>query len=486
MTLPLRPYQADAIQRARAAYRRGRQRILLVAPTGAGKTRMAVEIARGALAKGGKVLWLAHRSELLRQAYGALKREGVPEADLGIIAPWASYSRDARVQIASIHTLVAMRRRNAQLPKARVIVFDEAHHFAADEWRSVAAEVSEGGAACLGLTATPERGDGRAMGDLFDELIPVASIRQLQAMGVLVPVVTFSPAHRTLDLSEDPVAAHQRYAPGERAFCFCVTIAHAEQTELAFSEAGVPAATIHAQTPEQLRFALLEAFRTQSDAPLRAIGSDAEVPLVLCNVYTLTEGVDVPEASCCILARGCGHPGMYLQCVGRVLRGAPNKTRAVLIDLRGSVHEHGLPEADRDYSLEGSAITERRSGKGTTVKNCEACGAVFERWRVTQDGKRQCPECGEIGREVRPVGVSPQPMGAVGRAAGLPDRVATYRALSARAVENGYKPGWIAHRYRALYDAWPSREVISTAQSVVGVQPWGMLPAKPPPSPATE
>lgn len=482
MTHPLRPYQADAISAAREAYRAGRRAICLVAPTGAGKTRIGVELVRGALDKGGSVLWLAHRAELLRQAYAALKREGVPEGQLGIIAPWASYSRDARVQVASIHTLVAMRRRGAAMPPAKVVVFDEAHHFAADEWREVAAGVHQDGAASLGLTATPERGDGRALGDLFDHLVPVASIRRLQALGVLVPVVTFSPPHRTKDLSESPVAAYQRYAPGERAFCFCVTVDHAEQTAQAFVEAGVHAATIHADTPQQLRFALLESFRTQSIAPLRAVGSQLDPPLVLCNVYTLTEGVDVPEASCCILARGCGHPGMYLQCIGRVLRAAPGKARAVVVDLRGAVHEHGLPEADRDYSLEGSAIVERKSGKGTVVRNCDACGCVFERWRVTTDGKRQCPECGEVGRVIAPVAVTPTAMGAVGRAAATSDRVATYRHLVAVAEQRGYKPGWVGHRYRALYDEWPTREV----KGAVGVQPWGVLPAKPPRPAATE
>jgi superfamily II DNA or RNA helicase len=478
---PLRPYQAIAIDSARQAYRVGKRSILLVAPTGAGKTRVGVELVTSALSKpGGCVLWLAHRAELLRQAYGALKREGVPAEQIGIVAPWASFSRDARVQVASIHTLVSMRRRGAELPKARVVVFDEAHHFAADEWREIAGLACDNGAASLGLTATPERGDGRAMGDLFDHLIPVASIRQLQAMGVLVPVLTISPPYRTNNLASEPVEAYQRHAPGSKAIVYCTTVGHAESVEASFKGAGIEAATIHAQTPPALRYGLVESYRTGSSAALRALGPHRLPPRVLCNVYTLTEGLDVPDIGCVILARGAGHPGMYLQMVGRGLRAALGKDRLVLIDLCGIAHEHGLPETDRDYSLDGVAITERSRGTKKHVKECKACGCIFERWKVTSDGKRQCPECGEIGLEIPPIKVVKAEMGAIGRAASENDRIATYRGLVATAAARGYKEGWIAHRFKALYECWPSRSIKAKAESSLGVQPWGVLPKRPP------
>lgn len=481
---PLRPYQAIAIDEARQAYRKGKRAILLVAPTGAGKTRIGVELVASALSKpGGCVLWLAHRQELIRQAYAALKREGVPPEQIGIVAPWASYSRDARVQVASISTLVSMRRRGAALPKARVVVFDEAHHYAADEWREVAALSTDSGAAALGLTATPERGDGRAMGDLFDHLVPVASIRQLQAMAVLVPVLTISPPYRSNNLASEPLEAYQRHAPGSKAIVYCTTVGHAESVEDSFKAAGIEAATIHAQTPPALRFGLVESYRTGSSAALRALGPHRLPPKVLCNVYTLTEGLDVPDIGCVILARGCGHPGMYLQMVGRGLRAAPGKVRLVLIDLCGVVHEHGLPETDRDYSLDGVAITERSRGTKDHVKECKTCGCIFERWKITTDGRRQCPECGEVGKEIPPIKVVKAEMGAVGRAASETDRVATYRSLLATAADRGYKPGWVAHRFKALYETWPTKAIKAKSESSVGVQPWGVLPAKPPAPP---
>jgi uncharacterized Zn finger protein (UPF0148 family) len=221
-----------------------------------------------------------------------------------------------------------------------------------------------------------------------------------------------------------------------------------------------------------LRWALLEAFRTQSIAPLRAVGSQAAPPLILCNVYTLTEGIDVPEAEVCILARSFGHAGTLLQCTGRVLRAHPSKERAVVIDLCGSTNDPaiGLPEDDREYSLDGRAISVVRTGEGSEAKHCKSCGCVFERWRMTADGKRQCPECGELGREMEPIRVEPRAMGIAGRAASLQDKKAAWARLVAKAAEgspshpNGYQIGWAKHKFKAMFLHWPTREIMASSE----------------------
>ena len=105
---------------------------------------------------------------------------------------------------------------------------------------------------------------------------------------------------------------------------------------------------------------------------------------MICNVYVLTEGFDVPNAEVCMLARGAGHAGIYLQMVGRVLRPAPGKTEAILIDLPGCSHEHGMPTANRDYALSGRAI----SATGATLKVCPECG------NTQLAGLRFCEDCG--------------------------------------------------------------------------------------------
>lgn len=457
-TQPLRDYQHRAIVAARMAFRSGKRAILLVAPTGAGKTRIGVELVTVALSRPGAdgVIWVAHRAELLKQAYRRLLLEGLDPTDVDIIAPWAKRSLGARVHVASVSTLAAAMRRAEPLPRARVVVLDEAHHYAADEWGEVA--LSYRGSTILGLTATPERGDGRGMGDLFDHLIPVSSVQELQRLGVLVPSVVFAADVETEQLSDDPVQAYLAHTPGEMGFCFCATVDHAQQVADGFTAAGHPGAVIHADTPSALRAALIDSFVARDPAPLRAIGSELPVPSILCNVYALTEGVDVPAASVCILARGSSHPGMYLQMVGRVLRAAPGKTRATILDLKGSTLKHGLPEADRAYSLEGNAI-ELAGPKGEhKPTSCGACGAVFARWRVTDDGRRMCPECKTTGPKMPdPAIVNRKLLRMVGPLAPPEARKAHLTQFAAVASEKSYKPGWVSHRYKLLFGAWPTR-----------------------------
>lgn len=445
---PLRPYQAQALAHAREAYRGGKRAILLVAPTGAGKTRMGAEIATNAVSKGGTVLWLAHRDELIAQARDRLRAEGLPR--VGVIAS-GEPTLTAPVQVASIQTLLA--RGPNGLPPARVVVFDEAHHYVAARWREIADAYKE--SAILGLTATPERGDGIGLGDLFEHLVPVSSIRELQALGVLVPCVTYAPTTRVRQLSQDPVAAYLARTPGERAFVFCQNVHHAEMLAMAFVGEGVPAATIHADTPWSLRRARLEAFRHQARTSLLDAGTLEKPPLVLCNVYTLTEGVDVPEASSCILARGCGHPGMLLQMVGRVLRAAPGKSRAVLVDLCGVVHKLGLPEADRTWSLEGKASALSQRERDRPLKPCPRCEAMVSSWSSDRDGWRICPICRErIAPPSMPT-VAPRRLHALGSAASPEDRANMLGRLASTAVARGYKVGWIAHQYREKFGDWP-------------------------------
>jgi superfamily II DNA or RNA helicase len=455
----LRPYQQTAYDRTRAAYRAGKRAILLVAPTGAGKTTIGAHFVRRAADKGHPVVWVAHREELLDQARERLLAEGIPR--VGIIANDRA-TMNAPVQVASLPTLVARAHRG--LPPARVLVFDEAHHGPAETYLAIARAFQAQGAAILGLTATPERGDGRALGvadgGIFDEMVVVSSVRELQALGFLVPCVTYAPASFTKELSQDPVAAYLSRTPGERAFVFCggrAPVLHAEKTAAAFLAAGVQAATIHADTPWILRRARIEAFKTQSPAALLEAGTMERPPLVLVNVYTLTEGVDVPEASCCILARGCGHAGMLLQMVGRVLRTAPGKTKATLIDLRGVVHRLGLPEADRTWSLEGKAIslTREERERKRKLKQCPACDGMVATWSTDRDGWRTCPLCRERVAGPELPQVAPRALHAMGTAATPATREKVLATLARSCAKKGYRHGWIGHAYKTRFGEFP-------------------------------
>lgn len=461
----LRDYQRKAIDDAKRAYRDGKRAILMVAPTGAGKTLLGCEIVKGAVDKGGTVLWLAHREELISQARERLLAHGIDR--VGLIAA-GQRAVHARVQVASVQTLAARLSRGLDMPPATVVVFDEAHHFVAAQWGAVAAEYKA--SAVLGLTATPERGDGKPLGDLFDHIVPVSSVRELQATidpktgrAVLVPCVVRRPSTKTKLLSQDPVAAYISNSPGERAFCFCANVKHAEAVAASFNAQGIPAATIHADTPWLLRKSRIEAFRTQSTAPQLAIGTLEPAPLVLCNVYCLTEGVDVPEATVCIIARGCGHAGMYLQMVGRVLRSAEGKSRAMLIDLKGVSHKHRLPEAERNWNLDGEAITLSEEEKESKPMRCKDCDVEFTTWRISADGSRSCPNCGVEAPEQELPAIALRELHTAGTGAPEEARIAALHALAVQSIEMGFKPGWAAHAYKERFGDWPDRKASQRA-----------------------
>lgn len=462
---PLRPYQSKAIEEARAAYRAGHRSILLVAPTGAGKTRVFSELVVGAVTKGGTALVIAHREELVTQAAKAIMAEGVEH--VGIIA--AGYRRQhAPVQVASVQTLLAQARKGRAMPEATIVVPDEAHHYAADEWKTVLAGIRTPKGdppLVIGTTATPERGDGKPMGDMFEVIIPVSSVRELQELGVLVPCVTYRPEHKTKALAREPIDAYREHGFGERGFVFCVTVAHAEMIAETFRLAGVPAATIHADTPWGLRAARLAAFKSQDPTPLRRVGSPEDAPLVLCNVYTLTEGVDVPEASVCILARGCGHDGMLVQMVGRVGRAAPwaGKERCIVWDLRGVTHKLGLWEASREYSLEGKAMA-AKSETYDPPRRCKACQAIFMSWRIDgATGDRSCPACGEAAPAIEIPDVVEREVFAAGSGASMADQMAAIDRIAMTAADRGYRSGWVTMRYTEHFGTPPPRGSVDAA-----------------------
>ncbi len=363
----LRAYQEDAIAKLRESYRTGHRAPCLVLPTGGGKTVIASAIVKGANARGTGVLFLAHRTELIDQTVRKLESAGIH--DLRIIQASADLgSPTAPVTVASIPTLTRWKDR---LPKAGLVLFDECHHGPSKTWGSLGDQYST--AQLLGLTATPERADGKAVGDMFDDLVIASSVKELTALGHLVPCVTWAPPAKldTGELGLDPVAAYQRYGNDERAVVFCVSKQHAADVAEQFNAAGIVAAVVHGSLAKAERGGTLAAYER------------GEIR-VLCNVHVLTEGWDQPLASVCILARRPGHDGTFLQMVGRVLRPAPGKKRAILLDLCGSVHQHGLPDDAREYSLTGRGI---KKTDRLPLRQCPTCGAVF---MTAVD----CPMCG--------------------------------------------------------------------------------------------
>lgn len=370
MSLVLRPYQTKAVADVRAQFGAGRKAPVLVLPTGGGKTQVAAFIIRAALERKRRVLFCAGRTELLDQTVDKLRNADV--SDIRLIQAARDTGRpDAPVTVASIQTLTT-KRWSGGLPPADLLILDEAHHGAAATWARLLN--SYPGVHRLGLTATPERADGRPLGDLFDSIVTGPSVAELTKLEHLVPCVVYPPAGGAkLDPKQvalDPVAAYQLHGNNERAIVFCISRQHAASTDAEFRQAGIPSAVIDGA------MAAGERRRVLADHRRGALR-------VLCSIGVLTEGYDDPGCSVAILARGFGHAGLFIQCAGRVLRPAPGKKRAILLDLVGSVLEHGTPDYERTYSLDGKAI----SGVAKdSITQCKVCGAVRMAGRPCANG----------------------------------------------------------------------------------------------------
>jgi superfamily II DNA or RNA helicase len=302
----------------------------------------------------------------------AERAKALGEFPVGIIAPGFNRSPYAPLQIISIQGAV---RKTTPLPEADVVLYDEVQHLPAQTFQRLLEFYPD--AFIVGTSATPCRSDDKPL-KMFDRLIVAAKYSELLRAKKIVHAMVFQPPeHRGSDLACDPVDAYQTYGQGERGFCFVRGIDTAEDVARRMTTAGIPAAAVHSKLGRRER---LSAIARLKSGELRILTSDA----------ILTEGVNVPEASVCILASACNFVGGYMQKCGRVLRAAPGKTRAIVIDLVGSSLQHGLPHIDREFTLDGKSFDLTKlpplavcvmcgltqlAGRAT----CEGCGFTFPR-----------------------------------------------------------------------------------------------------------
>jgi DNA repair protein RadD len=451
----LRGYQQQTIDDLRNAYRAGSHAPLLCLPTGGGKTIIFSVIANSAAVRGKQVLILVHRRELLHQASRKLTDIGL---DHGLIAAGTPAS-DHPVRIASVQTLV--RRLPTMDWQPSLIIIDEAHHASAGSWAAILDKWPD--AFRLGVTATPCRLDGRGLGTAFDHLVLGPSVSDLISAGFLSPARIYAPpvvadltglrrragdyaadqAATAMDrptVTGDAIAHYQRLAPGQRAIAFCCSIDHASHVAASFNAAGIPAATLLGNT-------------TDRDAVVAAF--DAGSVQILVTVDVVSEGFDIPAASCAILLRPTQSLGLYLQQVGRVLRPAPGKAAAIVLDHVGNVHRHGFPDDLREWSLTDGA----RRATGTaapSVRTCPECFAAFKPAPI-------CPACGAAcapikSRKIQQLAGELAELRREAVRQRIEERTASRREqgkartlpqLLALAKERGYSPGWAYRIYHA-------------------------------------
>jgi len=362
----IRPYQAELVEKVSAAYRDGAASVLLQSGTGSGKTHTASEILARAVARGYRALFLAHLDSLVGDTHERLTSAGV---SAGFVQAGRPSDPEAPVQVCSLDTL----RVRGERPPAQFIIVDECHRAVSASVRAVLDSYPD--AALLGLTATPQRGDGRPLGDVFERLVQGPSNRWLTANGFLVPCEVIAPAgFKENELAVDPVDAYKQHAPGRRAIVFAANKAHARELVAGFTAAGYSADLVVGETTRERRLELRERLRS------------GELQ-VLVGVLVFLEGWDCPEVEVVVLTRAFLVCGAFLQGIGRGLRPAPwiGKTRCTVLDLRGAVYLHGLPDEDRVWTLDGKAV--RRAETLAAIMRCRECLAVFR-------PAKTCPRCG--------------------------------------------------------------------------------------------
>jgi superfamily II DNA or RNA helicase len=385
----LRPYQQAAVDGVRDSFRAGRRRPLLVAPTGSGKTVIFSYVTASAAAKGNRTLILVHRAELLEQCHRSLSQMDVPH---GLIASGLTPDRSQLTQIASVQTLV--RRFDRVLPPD-LIVIDEAHHATAGAWASVLTQYPN--ARVLGVTATPQRLDGKGLGQVFDDLIRGPEVTKLIDEGYLCKPVYYAP--KTVDLTGlhmvagdynraevaermdkptitgDAVIHYRKYAEGQPCIVFCTGIKHAEHVAQAFNASGY-------------RFKVIDGTLAKEERARRVLDLSSGALQGLVSVDIVSEGFDLPCVSTAILLRPTASLSLHLQQIGRVLRPSPGKQRAVILDHVGNCRRHGLAEEVRDWSLDGIRKRGKRGPQDDVAdtRQCPECFAVHT-------PSPQCPQC---------------------------------------------------------------------------------------------
>lgn len=481
--LTLRPYQVQDIERLRDAFRQGKRAPLYQLSTGGGKTVVFGDVIRQAAAKGTRTLVLAHRRELVKQASDKLTWAGVPH---GIIAAGLDRDHDAAVIVASIQTIA---RRLDKLPQFGLIVLDECHHAVASTWKALLD--SQPGARLLGVTATPQRLDGRGLGrhcgGHFDAIVCGPTMQQLVDDGYLAPTKVYIPdaqidtrgvrtiagdydeaelERRARGVTGDCVAEFAKLPEGSSAMAFCVTVAHAEMVAQAFQDAGYRAVAVHGGMPKPER-----------DAAIAGLSTGATQVLTSCEI--ISEGVDVPSVNCVILLRPTKSLTMCLQQIGRGMRPKADGSHLTVLDHALNCVAHGLPTEDREWTLDGA----KKAAPGEVTppqpwvclgcqhlnspvrRDCAECGAA-KPWACKGCGTRnhaseeRCTECGALRPQPRLI-LQADDAGMRELTPAKPDPNAKWARMSYRtfmakprseaelrafAAAKGYKSGWVYYR----------------------------------------
>jgi len=385
----LRPYQEEVFQATREAFRANRS-VCVQMPTGSGKTILFSMMTKAAVERNNRAWIIVSRNELLKQSSAQLKNLGVKH---GLIAVGNSESKAFQVHVVSKDTLI---RRYEKIKRAPdFIIFDEVHLYI-ERQKEIVQRFPK--AKILGVTATPERLDGRGLSEVYQTLIQGPSVADLVAGNYLTGVRYFCPPiegietlHRRgteydqTELQEllerrqvfgKAIEHYRKHADGLPCLVYCRSVKAAGITAQRFNDAGYRFENIDGRMTYKRRAMLIDALR---EGKIQGLTS--------CDL--ITYGLDVPRVSCIIMLRPTLSRALFSQMVGRGLRPWKGKKTCVILDHVNNLREHGHPLTAHEWQFRGRE--KRGKPKGDAVDSLKLCPACF----LYFTGSR-CDNCGTV------------------------------------------------------------------------------------------
>jgi len=410
--IELRQYQIDSVEGLRKSLRSGHKKPILVSPTGSGKSITAGQIISGLLGNDKKVLWMVHRRNLVFDMREKLMEKF--NIDAGIIMAGVKSELDKQVQLCSIWTY---NRRldiedlawNRFFYDADAVLVDECQHAVSKSYKDIIKLYND--KIIIGFTATPCRGDGRGLGEVFDDLVIGPTVKTLTEQGYLSPVRYFVP--KKIDLEGVPITMGDyqvdalgkkmtnkkligdivenwlRIGENRNTLVYTVDVRHSIAIQEAFEKAGIRTARLDARSSDEERD---EAFNDLKNGRIS----------VVINIALYLEGLDVSNISCVVFARPTKSLGLYRQAGGRGLRIEDGKENLIFLDHANVVSEFGFLDFETEWTLDGKKLAWSKPKRVDVEKmvHCRACGLVFK-------GSSICPDCGtevcSFGRDIKTV-----------------------------------------------------------------------------------
>lgn len=426
------------VDQARQELRKGNKSCLLVSPAGSGKSVVIAEIARLTTLKGGRVMFMVHRQELINQIMESFKANSVD------------------LNLCTVMTVGKIRNRLDSLPVPNLIITDETHHSLAKTYRDIYEHYVN--VPRLGFSATPWRLNGKGLGDVYDAMIEGPDVQWLIDNHYLAPFDYYSVnlidesklsksstgdySNKSIDeavghtIYGDVIKTYRDKVDGQQAIVYAHSIAFSKQIAQQFRDAGINAAHCDSKTPQRERDKIMTDFKKGT---LK----------VLSNCDLISEGYNVPDCSCVIMLRPTESLVLFIQQSMRCMRFKPGK-QATIIDHVANYTRFGLPNTPHKWTLKDREKKKKSTNTAvdTPIKQCAFCFAVIPAQ------SKNCPLCGhevEIVQTEIKVDETARIEKIESNFRLQADYIVTkkiselksYEELKAYAKARGYKQGWI-------------------------------------------